>query len=201
MAREKLERQFERLTISTRDFAEAREYLDEYDPAADSIIQRALISAAVIAYARPFSVNKRGTDQRSAETVKLKLRQIFSAEQLAFHEKVIAVRNEAIAHSDFERKATRRIPPTARTSGMRSLGFLTSSKLFDVLSEITDVAAFKDMTIRLWHECLSRQSQLNQLLQAGDDVKTFPEGASVITAENGDLQLSVPLPEFLPPKK
>lgn len=167
---------FERLTISTRDFAEALEYLNKYDPAADFILQRALISAAVIAYARPFSVNKRGTGVRSAETVQLKLRQILSVEQLYFHKKVIAVRNEAIAHSDFERKATRRIPPTARTRGMRSFGFLTASKMFDILSEIADVAAFRELIIRLQHECLSKKSQLNQFLQAGDQVLPFPEG-------------------------
>ena len=174
MNREKLEQQFDRLSIWTRDFEEARDYLERYDPKADMVIQRALISAAIIAYARPFSVNKRGTEKRVAETVRLKLGDVLNTEQKVFHEKIISVRNEAVAHSDFERKQTRRVPATARTpTGVR--GFLTWSRPFDVLSEITDIEMFVEMVKLLWHECHDRRMQINQHLESGDGIKLFPE--------------------------
>ena len=49
-----LDAEFNRWSISKRDFEEAHEYLKAFDTNADGTIQRALLSAAIVAYARPF---------------------------------------------------------------------------------------------------------------------------------------------------
>lgn len=54
----KLDAQFNRTHISQRDFEEAADYLNADDPSQSDTVRRALLLAAIVAYARPFTKNE-----------------------------------------------------------------------------------------------------------------------------------------------
>ncbi len=97
---DKLEAHFNRFMMSHLDIDEARQYLNalqELPWDASPIIRRALLTSAVVAYSRPFSGNENHPNATSQLAVKLD--EWFSDAQKTLHQKVIDLRNEAVAHS------------------------------------------------------------------------------------------------------
>lgn len=142
----KLEAQFNRANISNKDFAEAEDYLHAYRDELSDILKRALLVAAIVTYARPFTTNDGGVEGFSTGTLTGNPKQILSDEEFMLHEKVLRLRHETIAHSDYDRRPTRFV----ETVGT---GFLTKSKPFDVLSETIDIAAFLGMCTKMKNHC------------------------------------------------
>src|SRR2546428_7085430 len=103
----KLEAQFNRASISNKDFAEAEDYLRAYSDDLADTLRRALLVSAIVAYARPFTSNDGGTDGFATGTLAGNPKQILSDDELMLHEKILELRNEAVAHSDYTRKPTR----------------------------------------------------------------------------------------------
>lgn len=100
----KIDRQISRIGISTYDMEQCREFTSAWDVTLSEAIKRALITAAVISYARPFS----GNEEHPEATGKPP----FSANDLTheeqqLHERLCNIRNQAIAHSDFNMRSSR----------------------------------------------------------------------------------------------
>ena len=130
----KLEAQFNRAHMSYKDFGEAEEYLHAYRDELSDTCKRVLLVAAIMAYARPFTSNDGGAEGLSTGTLMGNPRRILKKKEFVLHEKVLRLRHEALAHSDYGRRPTRLIE-TGETS------FLAKSKPFDVLSETIAVTA------------------------------------------------------------
>lgn len=102
-----------RLVISHFDFAEARQFLfkltgkdGETAPAIeDKQSSKALRTALVVSYSRPFSGNRAG-DGTQADLPASFLKSL-TKEQRVVHDRILALRNQEFAHSDSERAEVR----------------------------------------------------------------------------------------------
>ncbi len=148
---DKLSAEFNRWTLSRRDFEEAQSYLNAFNSSMDPIVQRALLSAAIIAYARPFSHHH--AHPKAEQKIKLPA-DFFDAESLDLHERVLTLRNKCIAHSDYDRKPTARIP-------IDSTGVMTRTKPFNPLYEGIDIVSFRDLNKRMELHCWDQTMRLN----------------------------------------
>src|SRR5712691_10257226 len=95
----KLEAQFNRANISRKDFSEAEDYLHAYGGKLSERLRRAVLVAAIVAYARPFTSNDTGTEGLATSTLMRKPKGILSSEELKLHEKIHGLRTEEVAHS------------------------------------------------------------------------------------------------------
>lgn len=117
---EKLRAQFHRTNLSEEDFIEAEKYLECFrqKPTDIDIIKRALLLAAIVSYARPFLQNDCGKQLQATSRLSIKISQTLSVEEQVFHEKIMLLRNEALAHSQYTRK------PVSWSSGFEN-GFFS----------------------------------------------------------------------------
>lgn len=93
--------EFHRLMISRGDFEDCLRYL-KYRKTFRyaSVAGEALISSALICYARPFSNNERGSKEASSRVPNWILNPLSASEEL-LHRKLIDVRNKAVAHAEW----------------------------------------------------------------------------------------------------
>src|ERR1044071_849943 len=98
-----------RLVISFHDLTEARQFLNkllglnaEAPPAAgDTLVRKALETALVVSYARPFSGNRGAPDV--TRDMPDELLSDLTPEQRRVHDHIVELRNKEFAHSDAER--------------------------------------------------------------------------------------------------
>jgi hypothetical protein len=126
---EHLEKQYNRYFISVDDFIESRKYLESYNAEMPEVIKRSLLSSAIVAYWRPFSGNK-GHD-KAVDNLPNRILRELSQDLKELHDRIGVLRNEIVAHSDFNAK------PVSRQSGG-----ITLSKPCDVLWENLDISKF-----------------------------------------------------------
>ena len=95
-----------RAETSVWDFADAMAYLLEHRKLAADLVplRRATLLAAIVAYARPFIQSETGPNDEMTAQVALSPSKLLGPEGLALHERAIALRNEALAHSDYSRE-------------------------------------------------------------------------------------------------
>lgn len=156
-ATEALNAQFTRAHISARDFNEAREYLQVLRGRRLVSIQRALLFSAIVAYARPFTQNERTPTPSTTSQLGVKLNKELTKPELALHDKLVALRNQALAHSEYTQKAVRRVMGTPT-------GFVVQAKLFDVLSEPIDRKLFGELCHKMALFCSRKMMELNHKL-------------------------------------
>jgi hypothetical protein len=151
---EKLRAQVGRYILSYNDFEEALSYLWTKAPEENVIIRRALLTAAIIAYTRPFSSNQKGPSIVATATISLKVKNILSKEELALHKDLIKMRNLAIAHSTSELPHVVYYPkePTAYVAGHH---------VFDPLTQTIDYTLFASACDKLRSACFDSMSKLN----------------------------------------
>ena len=149
--------QFNRTHISERDFAEAEDYLQALNGRRAVPVKRALLFAAIVAYARPFTQNERQPSERATSRPPINVSKRLSADDQLLHQKLLDLRNQALAHSEWARRPVGRVFAT-------STGFLTSSKPFDILSENIDVKQFKSMCRLLKLCCSAKLFEINRAL-------------------------------------
>lgn len=178
-----LEAKFNRLKISEKDFAEACEYLDRFSQEAGVVVQRALIVAAIVAYARPFkkSFGSKAQAENSIDIPK----SFFTDDEKALHNKVITLRDQGVAHSDFERKPTRRVEAQGR-------GFMNWSKPFDPLSELLNTLLLRDIAGRLENYCVDQMFAIDQQLRVGSSEGMAIRAAGIALTE-GKQEISITL--------
>lgn len=186
---QKLDAEFNRWSISKHDFEEAHEYLEAFDPSMNGTIQRALLSAAIVAYGRPFKRNDK--NPKANRYISLPEDRLDAA-SVQLHKKLLELRDRGIAHSDFDLKPTARV---ARTD----VGMMTWSKPFNPLSEGINIELFKTLAWRLQHHCWDEMFRLNNQLNgapAPDNQVIPPTGETSTTIAfklsdlkpTGDLQ-------------
>lgn len=121
-------RRFNRAYISMEDMARCIESLDCAAKAleCDDYKQaRALITAAVVCYGRPFSGNVDHPKAMASPSFRLSS---LSAEERALHKHLLELRNTVIAHSDAERNPV-------RLGSSSASGWVAGSRLYDPLTE------------------------------------------------------------------
>src|SRR5258706_5873576 len=178
-----LNAEFNRWSISKHDFEEAHEYLEAFSTGMDSLIQRALLSSAIVAYGRPF---KRNDGYPKAVRYISLPANFFDTTSQELHDKIIELRDRGIAHSDFDRK------PTARVPSMNP-GVMTWSKPFNPLSEGISIEKFKNMSWRLHMHCFDEMSRLNNQMNGAPEPTT-----QYIPPEGTSINLAIKLSEFKP---
>lgn len=154
-----LNAQFNRASISSRDFREAFEYMETWDPHYPAPVRRALLTAAIVAYSRPF-LNSKGQSQ-SAPKVPLSDYNL-TEPQKELHKQIVALRKEAVGHSDFSRKPTKR---TSSQSTGHSKGFIISSRPFDVLDEGISIEYFLQLCSFRLRQSENKMFELNCKLE------------------------------------
>ena len=87
-----IERQIARVNISIKDMQHCLEYTSAWDESLGEVLQRALITSAVIAYNRPFSGNKE--HERATGRPLFSLNDLTPEEQ-RLHNRLRQVRDEA----------------------------------------------------------------------------------------------------------
>jgi len=152
---EEKQKQFNRVKISTNYFKEAISFLNEYDESLSETIRKALLISAVITYASPFGKNKASEEATSMFVGKPK--KILGANGYKLHEKIIKLRNEAVAHSEYKRNPTKSLE-------FRSTGYFTRSRFFDILSEELDVVAFKENIEKMKQYCEHKLFVLSEII-------------------------------------
>lgn len=78
-------KKFNRAALSGRDFHEAWEFFRTLEAEQNNTKRYALMTAAIIAYARPFSVNERDPHALAEKTIHIDLNRVLSPEQMALH--------------------------------------------------------------------------------------------------------------------
>jgi len=159
---QKLDAQLNRTRLSADDFKEASEYIKYISEVGDNdVLKRALLTAAVVCYARPFTNNQSVRTEESTSQLSVSPKKIFKTDELMLHEKLLALRNEAVAHTEYNRK------PVKRLEGTPS-GFVMSGKLFDLVSERIDLALFNEMCSALNSHCVRTMFELNDKIVEAD---------------------------------
>lgn len=110
---ENLKRKLNRVSIALNDLEQAKKFLDKYlnivSSSRDDIVIEALLSSIVICYSRPFGKNYGKYNEKVMSENSINCRDYFEcsdADNLALHNKIICIRNEAIAHADWQRYPT-----------------------------------------------------------------------------------------------
>ena len=156
----KLEAKLNRASISRKDFAEAEEYLRAYSDRLSQTLRRALLVAAIVTYARPFTSNGGGTQGLATVRLTGNPKRILSSEEFRLHERILGLRNEAVAHSDYDRKPRWLIEKLWTRSRAKS-------KLFDVLAEAIPIDTFLAMCMKMWNHCTGTLYRLSRELPPG----------------------------------
>lgn len=144
-------KQFNRTQISRDDFARALRFIKTarpYDTA--STEYEALLIAAVISYARPFSNNERDKNAQAAPRLSPNLIP-FKGKQRKLHERVIVLRNKAVAHGEFAFNPVHAVPPFVAGEGDRILG--TWSQRWHIGSERLNLDEFEHIAAEMHQQC------------------------------------------------
>jgi hypothetical protein len=154
-------RQFTRAYISIKDLAQCASYLDVFEKVTDPIVRRGLFTAAVIAYARPFSENK--SHRLAAPKAPISLKRLTS-DQRILHARLCDIRNKAIAHSDYELNPSELLE-------FYNTGFLVESRFYEPLNEQIDVKSFQALVQAI---CYTLMECMQELARKGAKAGTPP---------------------------
>ncbi|HUX74875.1 MAG TPA: hypothetical protein VMV25_13415 [Steroidobacteraceae bacterium] len=141
------EARFRRTQISRQDFTQAAVFVAAARKySLDSIEYEALIIAAIIHYARPFSNNEKGKAPPSDPKVAPELME-FDDEQLKLHEHILALRNKAVAHAEYTNY------PIDVSADGTSGGLEVTSYRWTVATERLDPFGFKCLADEMANRC------------------------------------------------
>jgi hypothetical protein len=146
-------KRFNRTHISRDDFARARRFIKgarPYDVA--STEYEALLIAAVIFYARPFSNNERKADAQSTPRLADKLVP-FKGEELKLHKRILLLRNRAVAHGESAFNRVQFVPPFTAVEGEG--GFATWGQTWHIASERLDLDKFEHIADEMIRRCVN----------------------------------------------
>jgi hypothetical protein len=142
-----------RLQISHLDFESARDFIDVARKHEESSREyEALMLAAIICYARPFSNNELRTPEPPtvASSVSFSPDAVLEKQaDLELHHKLIRLRNKAIAHAESVYYPTQIIsidPPGAA-------GIVFSARRWHVLDERIDLDEFRRIAVGMRQQC------------------------------------------------
>ena len=156
---EKLEQQFHRACMSDEDVFEAYEYLSAIDQKSSRAVRQGLLVAALVAYSRPFlNSNGRG---KSSKKVSLRLESELTSEEQNLHQKVLDLRNGAIAHSDYK------LRPVARWAGVSEGSTISFTPIAKILEDF-DQEKFRNLVYKVMMLLKKKRKELD------DKIKELP---------------------------
>ena len=155
--KELLEKQFYRIRISEDDFREATGYLKDYNKHVFNNTNKALLSMAIICYSRPF-IKSNDAIGKGRSILNVNINNVYNDKEIKLHKYIVALRNKAIAHSDFE------IRPLKLIKSERT-GFVIGGKYIDIQSETIDVGMFIKMCEKMIKYSFGKLSSINNKLQ------------------------------------
>lgn len=117
-------------------------------------IRRALLTAAIVAYSRPFSGNKGHPNAVGHPPLDVQKVLKGDSKYIELHDNILKLRNTAIAHSDFDAK------PVAEYKAIQD-GFKVKEERFDVLSKQIDVDRFLGLCSSMRGYCSDKQFELS----------------------------------------
>lgn len=145
---------FNRSLISDLDFDQAVDFLYElrHGENLSEIVQEALLMAAVISYARPFTSNKSPQGEAS-KTLTPEARAQLTPEEQLLHEHLMSLRNELLAHSDYRRRPVSNVVH-------HETGFMVSAQCQNILHSGIDRDLMERMCQKLKHFCRVHMSDI-----------------------------------------
>jgi len=142
-------RRFKRTHISRRDFAKSIGFINAaMNHGLGSLEYEALLLSAIVSYARPFSGNEQGNSPPSDKRLAMDVSQVLGAD-FALHERLIEIRNKAVAHSESAFYPVELLSSTPQGGS----GFASVCQNWHVLNEHIDLAVFKRMAEALCGKC------------------------------------------------
>lgn len=146
--------------MSHSDFGDARKFIDAAKAHDESSTEyEALLLAAIICYARPFT-NNEGRIDNPAVAQKVLIDTVAALDaDLPLHNELLRMRNKAVAHAESSHYPTgivSRNPPGAA-------GIIFSSRRWHVLNERIDLEAFRRVAQSMRTACANRMLYLNNM--------------------------------------
>ncbi len=145
------EPQFNRYSIALFDFDKAAEYAEgAARHCANTLEHEALIFAAIMCYCRPFSTNERSKDPPAVQRLTLEdfATLSLSEQERNLHDECRKLRNQALAHSEWNRNPTKFNKPSG----------VISSRPFSLFTNRPDIQALANLSKRLAHECHNKRA-------------------------------------------
>lgn len=91
-----------RLTISRHDLEQCQNFLQQLEHQRyGSVLYEALLIAAIVFYARPFSSNERNKDANADSRIDEQVLDQLNNEERELHKTILTLRNQAIAHAEW----------------------------------------------------------------------------------------------------
>jgi hypothetical protein len=158
-AAKRLHAQLNRTRLSSDDFDECSRYLTTLQECSGEWLQRGLLTAAIVTYARPFTNNNPRRIPDVTGSLSVSINQVLSLEEKKLHDQLIALRNEVVAHTDYSRKPVRRLEGALN-------GFSMNPTVFDLLGEQIDLKVFSGICMTFKAHCFSTLLELNEKIVA-----------------------------------
>lgn len=160
-------RELLRLQLSSRDFEEARDFIDaarKHDTS--SIEYTALVMAAIVCYARPFTKNEVDRDSAVAPTLTLDNPASVLGSDIELHESIKRMRHKAVAHSESSHNPVQLVP------ALSGIGF--AGRRWSLLGESIDLDAFRRIAEAMRWCCINQIVALTPKQLDGDQVTLHP---------------------------
>jgi hypothetical protein len=126
---ENIAREFNRILISRTDMDNCISFCYALKNEVNQVLQRSLVSSAIISYARPFSENA----YHELANSKIKISKLnLTDEEKKLHSCILELRNTVIAHSDYEANP-------AKALEYRAEGYSTLSRISDPIYEVEKI--------------------------------------------------------------
>ena len=149
-----------RIQISSRDFETAHRFIEAAKLHNETATEyEALLLSAIVSYARPFSSNEKKRANTSVDA-RLPGTDIVAVlgEDAPLHDRVVTLRNEAVAHAESTHYPVEIISLPIGEPG--TLGFAFSSRSWHVLNERIDLNAFSRIAQAMRLHCLRQAVDL-----------------------------------------
>ncbi len=141
----KATRRLNRFTISAHGLDRCIDALDELHKVDEGgIAYEALLSFAVITYARPFSKNEKYENSPAISRVP-EIEAILTPEERILHKKIIDLRNKAIAHAEWGKHSTYFDGQAILSAPYSVAGDFAPSDLFEFMKLVWKVRSHFDM--------------------------------------------------------
>ena len=173
-----LHAQLNRTVLSSEDVREARGYFAALATELPEVARRGLMTAAIVAYARPFvGVRSGSAVQEATSQLKVKLQDVFTAEDIGQHHQLLALRQKVVAHTDYGVKPVRRYEGTRHQFSM-------DLHHFELLDQGVDPVRSARMCSKLEAHCFTQCLGLNEAIVRAVAVSNTPAAPPTIGSES-----------------
>lgn len=166
-------KQVHRIRISIKDLDECIEYTKEMTHASSTIARRALLTAAIVSYVRPFSGNS--NHEMAASQPKFSVSKSLTASERELHERICKIRDTSIAHSDFEMNQV-------QAEQFYHNGLALKTNFYDPLSELLNSEQIWSLANKVKHLLAMKMHELSSKVggEKSSSTELLPEGVTEV---------------------